>query len=137
MGLKMTMRSGWSGGVCAVLCAAGFGAAALCATGRAWAAKGGVQSTSTSARKAGLTAWQQAEQGFEELQAIPEGTRTKSDYQRAMDGFRAVYHGTPGDAHAPDSVNAVAELLGEQGRVLHDAKSSKAAVGQYEFLRTQ
>jgi N-acetylmuramoyl-L-alanine amidase len=34
-------------------------------------------------------------------------------------------------------VNAVAELLAEQGRALHDAKSLKAAVGQYEFLRTQ
>jgi N-acetylmuramoyl-L-alanine amidase len=34
-------------------------------------------------------------------------------------------------------VNAVAELLAEQGRELHDAKSLKAAVGQYEFLRTQ
>ena len=54
-----------------------------------------------------------------------------------MDGFRAVYHEAPGDVHAPDSVNAVAELLAEQGRSLHDAKSLKAAVGQYEFLRTQ
>jgi N-acetylmuramoyl-L-alanine amidase len=54
-----------------------------------------------------------------------------------MDGFRAVYHEAPGDVHAPDSVNAVAELLAEQGRALHDAKSLKAAVGQYEFLRTQ
>ena len=54
-----------------------------------------------------------------------------------MDGFRAVYHQAPGDVHAPDSVNAVAELLAEQGRALHDAKSLKAAVGQYEFLRTQ
>src|SRR5258708_28649716 len=56
---------------------------------------------------------------------------------RAMDGFRAVYHEAPGDVHAPDSVNAVAELLVEQGRGLHDEKSLKAAVGQYEFLRTQ
>ena len=39
--------------------------------------------------------------------------------------------------HAPRAVNAVAELLAEQGRALHDAKSLKAAVGQYEFLRTQ
>jgi N-acetylmuramoyl-L-alanine amidase len=34
-------------------------------------------------------------------------------------------------------VNAVAELLAEQGRGLHDAKSLKAAVGQFEFLRIQ
>src|SRR5260370_5312041 len=54
-----------------------------------------------------------------------------------MDGFRAVYHEAPGDVHAAVSVNAVAELLAEQGRGLHDAKSLKAAVGQYEFLRTQ
>jgi N-acetylmuramoyl-L-alanine amidase len=74
---------------------------------------------------------------LEELQGIPEGARTKADYQRAVDGFRVVYHGAPGDVHAPDSVSAVAELLAEQGRVLHDTKSSKAAVGQYEFLRTQ
>ena len=74
---------------------------------------------------------------MEALQAIPEGSRTKADYQRAMDGFRAVYHEAPNDAHAPDSVNAVAELLAEQGRELHDAKSLKDAVGQYEFLRTQ
>jgi N-acetylmuramoyl-L-alanine amidase len=34
-------------------------------------------------------------------------------------------------------VNEVAELLTEQGRGLHDPKSLKAAVGQYEFLRVQ
>jgi N-acetylmuramoyl-L-alanine amidase len=84
-----------------------------------------------------LTPWEQAERGLEKLEAIPEGTRTRVDYAKAMDGFRVVYHEAPGDVHAPDSVNAVAELLAEQGRGLHDAKSLKAAVGQYEFLRTQ
>jgi N-acetylmuramoyl-L-alanine amidase len=84
-----------------------------------------------------LTPWEQAERGLETLEAIPAGTRTRADYAKAMDGFRAVYHEAPGDVHAPDSVNAVAELLAEQGRGLHDAKSLKAAVGQYEFLRTQ
>jgi N-acetylmuramoyl-L-alanine amidase len=84
-----------------------------------------------------LTPWEQAERGREALEAIPEGARTRADYTRAMDGFRAVYHDAPGDVHAPDSVNAVAELLAEQGRRWHDAKSLKAAVGQYEFLRTQ
>jgi N-acetylmuramoyl-L-alanine amidase len=88
-------------------------------------------------RKVELTPWEKAERGLESLEAIPEGTRTRADYARAMDGFRAVYHEAPGDVHAPDSVNAVAELLAEQGRGLHDAKSLKDAVGQYEFLRTQ
>jgi N-acetylmuramoyl-L-alanine amidase len=88
-------------------------------------------------RKVELTPWEHAERGLEALEAIPAGARTRADYMRAMDGFRAVYHEAPGDVHAPDSVNAVAELLAEQGRGLHDAKSLKAAVGQYEFLRTQ
>ena len=91
----------------------------------------------TIQRKVELTGWEQAERGFEALQAIPEGSRTRADYARAMDGFRAVYHGAPGDGHAPDSVNAVAELLAEQGRRWHDVKSLKDAVGQYEFLRVQ
>ena len=39
--------------------------------------------------------------------------------------------------HAAESVSAVAELLTEQGRALHDAKSLKQAIGQYEFLRRQ
>lgn len=75
--------------------------------------------------------------GREALEAIPAGSRTRVDYTRAMDGFRAVYHTNPADLHAPDSVNAVAELLAEQGRTLHDQKSLKDAIGQYEFLRTQ
>jgi N-acetylmuramoyl-L-alanine amidase len=136
MGLKTTMRSERPGGVCAVLCGVCF-CAVLCTTGWAWAAKGSGQTAGSSGRKVELTAWQQAEQGLEGLQGIPAGSRTKADYQRAMDGFRAVYHGAPGDVHAPDSVSAVAELLAEQGRAQHDEKSSKAAVGQYEFLRTQ
>jgi N-acetylmuramoyl-L-alanine amidase len=84
-----------------------------------------------------LTPWESAERGLETLQGIPEGARTRADYARAMDGFRGVYHGDPGDVHAPDSVNAVAELLAEQGRRWHDAKLLKDAVGQYEFLRVQ
>ncbi|HEU5339703.1 MAG TPA: N-acetylmuramoyl-L-alanine amidase [Edaphobacter sp.] len=88
-------------------------------------------------RQAETTLWQRAVAGRETLEAIPDGSRTRADYTRAMDGFRAVYHTEPGDMHAPDSVNAVAELLAEQGRALHDVKSLENAVGQYEFLRTQ
>jgi N-acetylmuramoyl-L-alanine amidase len=97
----------------------------------------GLVAKTASQRRAELTPWEQAERGLETLEAIPEGARTRADYTRAMDGFRAVYHQAPADVHAPDSVNAVADLLAMQGRSLHDAKSSKAAVGQYEFLRTQ
>jgi N-acetylmuramoyl-L-alanine amidase len=86
---------------------------------------------------AALTPWEQAERGREQLEAIPEATRTRADYARTMDGYRAIYYAHPGDVHAPAAVNAVAELLAEQGRGLRDVKASKAAVRQYEFLRTQ
>ena len=119
-------------------CVAALGCAALCCG----AARAGANTTSAArarvAKKAvALTPWEQAERGRDALEAIPEGDRTRADYTRAMDAYRAIYHAAPADLHAPAAVNAVAELLAEQGRLLHDAKSSKAAVGQYEFLRTQ
>src|SRR3984957_13808801 len=126
MGLRTTIcHRWWFGGCAAAVCAAivlGCGVRGL---------------AKTTQHKVELTPWERAERGLETLEAIPEGARTRADYVRAMDGCRAVYHEAPGDVHAPDSVNAVAELLTEQGRGLHDAKSLKAAVGQYEFLRTQ
>src|SRR5258707_527494 len=128
MGLRTTIRNCWWCGGCAAMlgCAMVLG----CAVQE-------LEAKTTPHRKVELTPWEQAERGLETLEAIPAGARTRADYTRAMDGFRAVYHEAPGDVHAPDSVNAVAELLAEQGRGLHDAKSLKAAVGQYEFLRMQ
>ncbi|HET6385953.1 MAG TPA: N-acetylmuramoyl-L-alanine amidase [Armatimonadota bacterium] len=101
-----------------------------------------VQGASAKTRKAvhrrvELTPWQQAMQGREKLESIPAGARTKAEYAQAMDGFRTIYHETPGDTYAAAAVNAVAELLTEQGRGSHDAKALKDAVGQYEFLRKQ
>jgi N-acetylmuramoyl-L-alanine amidase len=122
MGLSEIIRSRWWCGV---------GVAVCCVI------VPGVMAKTAQQRRVVLTPWEQAERDREVLEAIPAGTRTRADYTRAMDGFRAVYHDAPGDVHAPDSVNAVAELLTEQGRGLHDEKSLKAAVGQYEFLRTQ
>jgi N-acetylmuramoyl-L-alanine amidase len=124
MGLRKKFRGGWW------VCSAVLG----------WAIVQGCAVQELAAKASQhkeLTPWESAEHGLETLQGIPEGARTRADYARAMDGFRAVYHGAPGDVHAPDSVNAVAELLAEQGRALHDAKSLKNAVGQYEFLRVQ
>ena len=125
-------------GVCvaglALVAATGWGAAAGATT--APVAKIRVQK-----KVAAVSPWEQAEQGRDALEAIPEETRTRADYARAMDAYRAIYHAKPGDVHAPAAVNAVAELLVEQGREMggskSDAKSLKAAVGQYEFLRTQ
>jgi N-acetylmuramoyl-L-alanine amidase len=84
-----------------------------------------------------LSPWEVATQGRDSLESMSEGARTKADYTKAMDGYRAIYHDEPQSKYAAAAVNAVAELLAEQGRGLQDAKSLKAAVGQYEFLRTQ
>jgi N-acetylmuramoyl-L-alanine amidase len=126
MGLRTTICHRWWFRGCA--------AAVCCAIVLGYAVRGLAKTTQ---HKVELTPWERAERGLEALEAIPEGTRTRADYARAMDRFRVVYHQSPGDVHAPDSVNAVAELLAEQGRTLHEAKSLKDAVGQYEFLRTQ
>ena len=126
--MKRTLS--WSGcGVCAVILCCG----AL--VGSAFAAH--VESRASARRHAELSLWEQAVRGREALEAVPATNRSRADYTRAMDAFRAVYHTNPADLHAPDSVNAVAELLAEQGRTLRDPKSLKDAIGQYEFLRTQ
>jgi len=91
----------------------------------------------TSKKGVPLTPWEQAEQGREALEASAAQSRTAADYAHAMDAYRAIYHADPADIHAPAAVNAVAEFLAEQGRTLQDEKSLRAAVGQYEFLRTQ
>ncbi|MBN9616752.1 MAG: N-acetylmuramoyl-L-alanine amidase [Acidobacteriales bacterium 59-55] len=90
--------------------------------------------TSSTHRRVELTPWQKAVQGRETLEAISAGSRTRADYTRAMNGFREIYHQNPADTYAPPAINAVAELLAEQGRGLHDSKSLKDAIGQYEFL---
>ena len=94
-------------------------------------------SRTTAVHAAKATPWEQAERGRDELEALPQETRTRADYTAAMDRFREIYHDNPRDVHSAASVYAVAELLAEQGRGLHDAKSLKASVGQYEFLRKQ
>src|ERR1035437_7856276 len=108
------------------VCVAGLSCVAAMCCGAAWA-RGGVDTavarTRAAKRIVALSPWEQAEQGCDALEAIPEENRTRGDYTRAMDAYRAIYHANPADLHAAAAVNAVAELLVEQGRGLHDAKS--------------
>jgi N-acetylmuramoyl-L-alanine amidase len=78
--------------------------------------------------------WDAAVEARVRFEAEPAGTHTKVEYGQVMDGFRAIYHADPGDAHAARAVEQVAELLAEQGRELGDKKSLRDAAGQYEFL---
>ena len=112
--------------------------AAICCGAAGVRANTSTTARARSAKKVvALPPWEQAEQGRDALEAIADASRTKADYARVMDAYRAIYHANPANVHAAAAVNAVAELLAEQGRGLHDAKSLSAALGQYEFLRKQ
>ena len=119
-------------------CAGLIGGAAMCCVASGVRADATSMTRNRAAKRVvALSPWEQAEQGRDALEATPDESRTRADYTRVMDAYRAIYHANPADIHAAAAVNAVAELLAEQGRGMHDVKSLKAAVGQYEFLRKQ
>jgi len=86
------------------------------------------------AARSEMSAWDAAVMARQVFEARPQGTHTKIEYLHVMDGFRAIYHGDPGDAHAARAVEQVAELLAEEGREFDDHKALRDAAGQYEFL---
>ncbi len=69
------------------------------------------------------------------LDATPRANRTPRQYAAAMDAFRAVYHPDRSTPDADSSVEAVAELLAEEGRMLSDPSLLRTAVVQLDFLR--
>ncbi len=91
--------------------------------------------THTNKRPAIASAWEQAQRQRAALEERAAGTRTRAAYERVLDGFRAIYHDNPRDAHAAEAVYSVAELLAEEGRELDDERCLRSAIGQYEFLR--
>ena len=81
--------------------------------------------------------WQIAEAARVQLTSIPPAERTVTDYRTVMDAYRLIYHGSPRDAHAPESIFNVGSLLEDEGVVLHDPRAMQASLGQFEFLRKQ
>jgi N-acetylmuramoyl-L-alanine amidase len=63
--------------------------------------------------------------------------RTRHDYQRVINAYRAVYFGAPASTKADPSVVAVAETLVEMGRRFEDEKILNNAIAQYRFLRRE
>src|SRR5215469_13333231 len=88
----------------------------------------------STAARSDASAWDNAVKAREVFEAKPQGTHTKIEYAHVMDGFRAIYHGNPGDAHAARAVEQVAELLAEEGKEFDDHKTLRDSAGQYEFL---
>jgi N-acetylmuramoyl-L-alanine amidase len=90
-----------------------------------------------AARQAALTPFERAQRQREALEGRPEQQRTRHDYERVLDAYRAIYHGDPAAPKADASIAAVAELLAEEGRIFEDEKALHDAIGQYEFLRRE
>jgi N-acetylmuramoyl-L-alanine amidase len=90
-----------------------------------------------SRQAAALTPFARAEQLRDALESRPESSRTHGDYERVLDAYRAVYHGNPADPKAAESVNMVAGLLAEEGRIFHQDTTLLGAVGQFDFLLAQ
>src|SRR5712672_4628774 len=78
-----------------------------------------------------------AERLRDSLESKPEAQRTRKDYQKVIEAYRKVYYTAPSLAKADAAVQAVAELLEDQGRILNDPKSFKDAIGQLVFLRRE
>ncbi|HZE80810.1 MAG TPA: N-acetylmuramoyl-L-alanine amidase [Candidatus Polarisedimenticolia bacterium] len=78
-----------------------------------------------------------AERLRDSLESKPETQRTRRDFQKVIDAYRKVYYTAPSLAKADVAVQAVAELLEDQGRLLSDPKSFKDAIGQLVFLRRE
>jgi N-acetylmuramoyl-L-alanine amidase len=70
-----------------------------------------------------------------QLDATPPSSRTGALYDLVLNAFRAVYHADRASAQAASSVEAVAELLAEEGREFHNPDLLRAAVAQLTFLR--
>jgi N-acetylmuramoyl-L-alanine amidase len=84
-----------------------------------------------------LSPFDHAQHLREALESRPESKRTQADYARALDAYRAVYHHDPTSPKAEASVLAVAQLLGDDGRIFSNEKLLHDAMGQYAFLRVQ
>ncbi len=78
-----------------------------------------------------------AERMREALNGRPPNDRTRHDYQRVVNAYRAVYLGAPASSKADPSVVAVAETFVEMGRRFEDDTILNKAIEQYKFLRRE
>src|SRR5712671_3632942 len=88
-------------------------------------------------KQAARAQFETAERLRDALESKAEAQRTRADYQKVIEAYRKVYYTAPSLAKADAAVQAVAELLEDQGRILNDPKSFKDAIGQLVFLRRE
>jgi N-acetylmuramoyl-L-alanine amidase len=78
-----------------------------------------------------------AERMREALNGQPAQERTRHDYQRVLNAYRAIYLAAPSSTKADPSVVAVAETMVEMGRRFNDDQILNKAIEQYKFLRRE
>ena len=78
-----------------------------------------------------------AERMREALNGRPARERTRREFQKSINAYRAVYFGAPRSSKADPSVVATAELMVEMGRAFHDDAVLRSAIDQYKFLRKE
>ena len=78
-----------------------------------------------------------AERMREALIGRPARDRTRREYQKSINAYRAVYFGAPRSSKADPSVVTTAELMVEMGRAFNDDKILRSAIDQYRFLRKE
>jgi N-acetylmuramoyl-L-alanine amidase len=114
-----------------------FKVLALIVVGAALAVPASARRTVAQKKQAARTQFENAERMREALNGRAASERTRRDYNRVMDAYRAVYYTSPTSNRADASVVAVAELMVAAGRQFSDEKTLQAAIGQYEFLRRE
>ena len=110
---------------------------ALIVIGAALGVPASARRTVAQKKQAARTQFDVAERMREALNGRAVSERSRHDYSRVIDAYRAVYFTAPTSNRADASVVAVAELMTEVGRQFQDEKSLRAAIGQYEFLRRE
>jgi N-acetylmuramoyl-L-alanine amidase len=78
-----------------------------------------------------------AERLREALNGRSPAERTRHDYQRVVNAYRAIYLGAPNSTKADPSVVAVAETMVEMGHRFEDDQILNKAIDEYKFLRRE
>ena len=110
---------------------------ALIVIGAALGVPASAKRTVAQKKQAARTQFDHAERMREALNGRAVSERSRRDYNRVIDAYRAVYFTAPTSNRADASVVAAAELTLAAGRQFHDEKALHAAIEQYEFLRRE
>ena len=110
---------------------------ALILIGAALGVPASAKRTIAQKKQAARIQFDKAERMREALNGRALSERSRRDYDRVIDAYRAVYFTAPTSSKADTSVAAVAELMVAVGRQFHDEKALHAAIEQYEFLRRE